>query len=344
MKSLNNGYYNASFSHIYVEKDILNHPRTAAILKRFPKADVVEIDHYKDVFCRSGQQYVLQHHAQSLILAAKHANLIYEGAPVCQRFGNHWFYYASCMMNCVYDCEYCYLKGMYPSGNLVIFVNLEDIFSAVEEILAQHEVYLCVSYDADLLALEDITGYAAAWIEFAAAHQNLKIEIRTKSANVRFFQKQKAASNVIIAFTLSPQIVIDTCEHLTPPLESRLACAAQAMKQGFSVRLAFDPMIYCKNWAQAYEEMIERVTQCLDFHSVLDVSVGSFRISQDYMKRMRRNSPASAVVQFPYENEHGVYHYPQKLMTEMEQYLCAQLKKRLPAEKIFLWETQEDSV
>ena len=36
-------------------------------------------------------------------------------------------------MNCVFDCEYCYLKGMYPSANLVVFVNLEDIFAEVEK-------------------------------------------------------------------------------------------------------------------------------------------------------------------------------------------------------------------
>ena len=28
-----------------------------------------------------------------------------EGAPVCQSFGNENFYYCSCMMNCIFDCE-----------------------------------------------------------------------------------------------------------------------------------------------------------------------------------------------------------------------------------------------
>ena len=58
------------------------------------------------------------------------------------------------MMNCVFDCEYCYLKGMYPSGNVVLFVNLDDIFDEVYKLLQKHPVYLCVSYDTDLLAVE----------------------------------------------------------------------------------------------------------------------------------------------------------------------------------------------
>ena len=119
MRNLENDYYNPFFSHIYVEKAVCGHPRTERILKRFPDARVIVIDHYKDVFCRRGQDFILQQRSQKLILAANRGKLLYKGAAVCQSFGNENFYYTSCMMNCVYDCEYCYLKGMYPSGNMV---------------------------------------------------------------------------------------------------------------------------------------------------------------------------------------------------------------------------------
>ena len=55
MKNLRQDYFNTPFSHIYVEKEIRNHKRTKEILERFPKAQVIAIDHYKDVFCRRGQ-------------------------------------------------------------------------------------------------------------------------------------------------------------------------------------------------------------------------------------------------------------------------------------------------
>ena len=86
MNYAQNGY-NSAFSHIYVEERILSHPRTQKILAHFPNAQVISIGHYKDVFCRRGQQYVQQHQAQNLILAAKHGELLYTGAPVCQSFG-----------------------------------------------------------------------------------------------------------------------------------------------------------------------------------------------------------------------------------------------------------------
>ena len=170
-----------------------------------------------------------------MVLAARQGTLLYEGAPVCQRFGNEHFYYVSCAMNCIFDCAYCYLKGMYPSANIVVFVNLEDIFAEVERVLENHPLYLCVSYDTDLCA-------------FAAKHAQLTIEIRTKCANKAFVQSIVPMPNVIYAYTISPQAVIDAFEHHTASLSDRLFCAAALMRAGCPVRLCFDPMISLPGW------------------------------------------------------------------------------------------------
>lgn len=347
MKNLRVDYYNRTFSHIYVEKGIWNHPRTQTVLGHFKEAKVVLIDHYKDMFCRSRQDYKKQHFSQNLILAAKHGNLIYEGAPVCQNFGNAYFYYTSCMMNCVYDCEYCYLKGMYPSGNMVVFVNLEDVFEETKGLLLSHPVYLCVSYDTDLLAMEGLMGYVKEWTAFvkeqnARGWNKLNIEIRTKSANREFIKQTEVQREIIYAFTLSPERIIEAYEHGTPSLSQRLTCAAEAVAAGFSVRLCFDPMIYCTGWEEEYEKMLHQVFDTIDMKKILDVSVGTFRVSQDYLKKMRKCEPDSAVVQFPYENEGGVYHYPAVLMGRMENFLVERLKEKLPEEKIFRWEKQAE--
>lgn len=341
MKNLRKDYYNLFFSHIYVEKAIGDHPRTKRILERFPNASIIFIDHYKDVFCRKGQDFISQQRAQNLILGAKQGNLIYKGAPVCQSFGNEYFYYTSCIMNCVYDCEYCYLKGMYPSGNMVVFVNLEDIFDEVRAHLKDHPMYLCISYDTDMLAMEQMTGYTTEWISFAqtltGSKNPLKLEIRTKSAGSLFWQKHSPIPGIIYAITLSPQAIIDAYEHRTPSLSQRLASARQAIQRGFSVRLCFDPMIYCRDWEQHYGEMLRQVFAGLAMEKIEDVSVGTFRVSQDYLKKMRKNQPDSAVVQFPYQNDGGVYHYSQELTERMEGFLTDRLKEKIPEEKIFLW-------
>lgn len=346
MNNSNKQYYNPPFSHIYIEKEIKDHPRTRKIVSKFPNAQIITIDHYKDVFNRHGQNSVIQHNAQSLILARKKDHYFYEGAPVCQDFGNTNFYYCSTMMNCVYDCSYCYLKGMYPSGHMVVFVNLEDYFTELDEYLKHQQMYVCISYDADLLAMESMTGYVALWSAYAAAHENLKIEIRTKCANPKMWELP-CLSNVIYAFTLSPQEMIDAFEQNTPSAAARIACATQGLQKGYPVRLCFDPMLYLPDWEKAYAGLLaqldaafsregeEAENSAFGWSRIKDASVGTFRISQDYMKKLRRVQPYAPAVQYPYVNVGGVYQYPPKLLQEMEIYMIKELEKRIDKENIY---------
>lgn len=344
MKTLENDYYDFAFSHIYVEKRVAQHPRVLQLLERFSKARIIWIDHYKDVFCRSHQSFSEQKCAQSLILAAKEGKLIYQGAKVCQSFQNEWFYYTSCVMNCIYDCEYCYLRGMYASAYMVLFVNLEDIFEELEGLLREHPVYLCVSYDTDLVAMESVFGYGREWIAFAQKHPALTIELRTKSGNAKMWKEANPQESVegkagndriIAAYTLSPQSVIDSCEHKTANLQGRLRAASVAWQNGFAVRFCFDPMIYVPGWKEAYQSFFEEVFREFPAERLKDVSLGGFRISKDYLKKMRRQAPNSAVVQFPFESRRGVYRYPEDLEKEMLEFARNTISKYVPQEKIF---------
>jgi spore photoproduct lyase len=338
LNSLKKSLYNAWFSHIYVEEGARDYPNTRRILAHFPDAQVVEICHYKDVFCRSHQNYSLQKQTPCLILAEKQLHPVYEGSSLCQDFGNQHFYYTSPVMNCIYDCEYCYLQGMYASANIVVFVSLEESFRQVEVLLREHPVYLCISYDTDLLAMENILGYGKAWSDFALLHPDLTIEIRTKSANEAALCNLTPAKNVILAWTLSPESVTDQFEHRTPTFTQRLACIRKAVEMGFEVRLCFDPMVYTKDWKSRYGEMIVKTFLALPEDKIRDVSIGVFRISQDYMKQMRKQRPYSLIIQYPFENERGVFHYKQALLEEMISFAYQEVKKVMTADKIFVWE------
>ncbi len=356
--------YEKAFSHIYVEEEALTFPLTKQILARFPKSSIILIRHYKDVFNRRRQDYALQHRVKPLILAVKKDGFFYPGAPVCQSFGNEHFYYTSCVMNCPFDCEYCYLKGMYPSGCMVIFVNLEDYFAEIEKILVRHPMYICVSYDSDLPAVEPMTGYVKAWSGFAgrrAANGEivngqtagrkapdrrtadgraadgkdlLKIEIRTKSAGL-CWDSLYPYPNVIYAFTLSPQPVIDSYEHGTPSLKARLACIREGLGEGFPIRLCFDPMIFCPDWKGIYGEMLQEVREAIDIQQVQDISVGSFRISAEYLAPMRRMQPDSSVVWFPYIKKGSYYQYDEEIANEMEGFLVTEISRHTDREKVF---------
>ena len=142
---------------------------------------------------------------------------------------------------------------------------------------------------------------------------------------------------VIYALTLSPQAVIEKFEHHTPSLAKRLSFASDLIRAGCAVRLCFDPMIYLPGWEAHYEEMLAQVFAAIDPGKIVDVSVGTFRVSQDYLKNMRKQEPESAVVWFPFQNEKCYYHYPKELMDAMEHFLVHRLEENIPKEKIFRW-------
>lgn len=333
------GHYAPFYTTTYVEEALLTD--TASLPDHVLKTGI-PISHYKDVFNRSHQNFAEQKKAPALIYAKKTGTLIYEGAPVCQSFGNEHFYYTSCMMNCIYHCDYCYLQGMYPSGHTVVFVNLDDYFAEVELLLKKHPVYLCVSYDTDLLALESSFHFVARWLDFAKLHHDLTLEIRTKSGNAGIFKELgercgEAKHRIIFAWTVSPDHVASRTEHGAPSPALRLRALKAAKLAGFSVRLCFDPMIYHSGWKSTYEELIKSTFNIISPADLYDVSIGVFRISTEYLKNMRKKRPDSAIVQFPYITENGVSHYG-PLSEEMIHYLRKLLLEYLPEEKIFIWD------
>lgn len=337
MNKLNSSSYNPSFSHIYIEKEAMTHPNTLKILKRFPQAALIEINHYKDIFCRGHQNFQLQKKTPCLILAVKKNHFLYEGAPVCQDFGNRHFYYTSLVMNCFYDCEYCYLQGMYPSANIVIFVNTEDFFLETEKLLKDFPVYLCISYDSDLLSLENILGYVKKWLSFAESHPDLTIELRTKNAGYKLLQNLKPVNNFILAFTLTPDIIQKKYEHHTPSLPERINCIEKVLEMGWRVRLCFDPLIFFKDWQVHYTDMIKKVFLRISPDKINDVSLGVFRVSHDYLKQMRKQRPDSAIIQYPYENDRGVCHYGKNLSREIISFVFNQVKQYIPESNIYIW-------
>ena len=324
----------ALFENIYVEKNAASDAETERILERVGCHEPQYIEHYKDVFNLRRENSST---GRSLILARNPGKHLYEGAPVCQSFGNEHFYYSPGVMNCIYDCEYCFLKGMYPGRDICIFTDIRETFKELEELEKQFPVYVCASYNTDLNALESITGYVEEWCREAYGHENISVEIRTKCSRTDIYDKLPVSDRAIFAFTLSPEEVITRFEKGTPGLDERISAVNAAMEAGFPVRLCFDPMIYFRNRKNAYAEMIRKVSSSIDLAKVRDISVGSFRISDQYLKNMRKKFPESEVIQYPYICEGGYYQYSEKVRTSMEDQVKQLISEKCPGIRIYDW-------
>ena len=107
---------------IYIENAVKNLARVKKIVKRFKNPSIIYIDKYTEVFNRKNQNFTMQKTNPAIILAKKYGNFLLE-TPKNYSIGRKNNYYFSYMYNCIFDCRYCFLQGLYKSSNLVIFVN-----------------------------------------------------------------------------------------------------------------------------------------------------------------------------------------------------------------------------
>ncbi|MFH1852298.1 MAG: spore photoproduct lyase family protein [Candidatus Neomarinimicrobiota bacterium] len=330
------------FTHIYVERQAREYPFTQRILKKFPAAVQIEINNYRDIFQRANQQFLIQKQNPNLILAVKRDGLIYRGSPECQDFNNPNFYYSTPVLNCIYDCEYCYLQGKYQSANLVVFVNQADLMTAVGAEIDRrpdrgHPLLLALSYDTDLLALDNRLALITDWIEFARSTDDLLLEIRTKSAVRSLFSRLKPTGNILFSWTLSPASIITSYEHLTPALGKRLAAVRAALNQGWQVRLCIDPLIYSADWSEVYGKFVEHLFSVLPPAAIYDVHYGPFRMNDTFFKRLQKLRPGSKIFNQPLAPAEKVITLPLELQLSMTEIMGEYLAKYLPAQKIHPW-------
>jgi spore photoproduct lyase len=323
------------FSHIYIEKAALQYPRAKSLCSKFAKAQIIEIDNYKEVFNRSYQDWRSQKLSQKIIIALKKEPFLYKGSDVVQNPGYSNFFYNSLVKNCLYDCHYCYLQGMYPTAHMLVFVNLEDYFVTTKNTLEKlEEMYLSISYDTDLLAMENILGYCTEWINFAHQNPNIIIELRTKSANFSAIKSLKPPANFILAWTLSPKIIQEKYETKTPSCKARIKACKNAIEAGWQVRLCFDPIIYCSEWQEIYKEFIEQVFSEIPSELIRDITVGPFRMNNTYFKKVANLRTDSDLIHFPYTKQNDLISYSPSQAKEIHTSIVEKLITYLPKERI----------
>ncbi|WP_411821575.1 radical SAM protein [Leptospira sp. 'Mane'] len=306
------------FSHIYIEEEVEDHFRTVQILEKFKSAERIKIKHYKDVFNKRGQNFRIQKLSPKLILAKKKDQYLYPGSDFSPNFDHPQFYYNTLALNCLYDCDYCYLQGMFPSGNIVLFVNWEDFFQSTDEFLEKHgNLYLALSYDTDLLATEAFFPATKAWIEFAESRQNLILEIRTKSGNYQTLAGMRPIPNVILAWTISPEIISKQVEKKTAPLDARIQSLKKASEDGWNVRICLDPILREPDWKDTYSDLVLKLRENLNPDKIMDISVGSFRMNADFLKNMQSLRQDTALLYYPFQKKDGVVSYSESENEQM---------------------------
>lgn len=334
--------YQPDLSHIYIEEGAEQYPLAQSVLDKYASAVRIPVKNYKSFFNRQGQDFVVQKKSMKLILAVKKPPFLYPATDVLQRAGFEHFFYTTPLLNCLYNCQYCFLQGMYPSANLVAFVNDEDIFAATHNAVQQRKnkrqpLVLSISYNTDLLAFENIIPYCSRWLDFCKTQPDLLLEIRSKSAFIKPIQNIEPQSNVLLSWTLSPQQVVDMYEWDTPPLAKRIAAVQKLINRGWKVRLCFDPLMIVDKWQDIYTDFFQHVFTRIPAQQIYDIVVGVFRMNKDFFQSARKREPQVDIYYKKYELNDGVLSIPLSLHTEVRKFAVNELSKYIARRKIELW-------
>ena len=322
---------------LYVERGIRQHSRSQAILQRFPAARVIEIGHYGELFNRHRQNFRLQKRRPALILARKQGRLVLP-APTEYAIGGEHNHYFSHMLNCLYDCRYCFLQGMYRSAHYVLFVNFEDFARAIEQTLAaepDENHYFFSGYDCDSLALEPVTGFVDYFLPLFRQHPNAWLELRSKSTQIRRLLESEPLERVVVAFSLSPENIVQALEHKTPSLDKRLAAIVKLQRQGWPIGLRFDPLIYHHDYQRHYQHLFQQVFNQVDPTRLHSVSLGNLRLPEDYFKQILRLYPDEALFAGPLCAHNGQVSYRRELEQEMLDFCMDALRQWVREEQLF---------
>lgn len=321
---------------IYIENDVAEHPRTLRICKRYPRARLIPVNRYSEVFNSRAQNFREQKSNPSLILAKKPGKLIHP-TPPGYHVGGEYNYYFSHMLNCVYDCRYCFLQGMYQSANYIVFINNEDFFEEITQTtkLNQSASWFFSGYDCDSLALDPVTHFVDDCLDHFEKTPDAYLELRTKSTQIRPLINRTPLDNVVVAYSLSPAPIVTAEEHGTPSLEKRLDALKTLQDQGWKIGLRFDPLLYASNFSELYEQFFEQVFDTLNMTNVHSVSLGVFRLPKGFHKKLVRLYPNAKLLAAPMALREGMMTYPETEELSMREFCTNKLLTAIEENQFF---------
>ena len=325
------------FRQIFVEKEVEKSPYTQNILSRL-RAPVTTIDRYDQIWGQKKKPYLHKRDSLDLFIAKKRGNLVKE-APQAYggQAGKHFYFIHA--YNCIYECEYCYLQTHFQTPDLVLFVNHEEIINEMQEIVDAHQgdIWFHAGEFSDSLALSHLTHELPAYFDFFKKNPRAKLEIRTKSVNIKPLMALDPRKNIFISFSVGSEYATQAYDHKTPSLTTRLRAIQKLRQKGFQIGLHFDPLVYTENFKEESKLTIKKVKETIALDEVSYLSVGVIRSTDNLFNQMKKNYPESSINHGQFvKTESNMFRYPRPMrMWMMNTFKEALIQNGCPKEVIY---------
>ena len=319
---------------LYIERAILDHPRAQNII-RHTKLKPIICEHYGEIINSRRQDFRLQKQAQSLVLATRQGKRIHPAQPGYSIVANSSHYYFSHLLNCPYDCSYCFLQGRYHSAHLVLFINYEDFSNDIRTLCTNNPCFFS-GYDSDSLALEPLSGFAEYMVTVFRKLE-ATLELRTRSLQLRNLYRQEPCANVVLAFSISPDQVRQAMEPMIPNSETRLRAMKKLGTMGWPLGLRFEPVIDYGDTMANYRQLIAATFKELEPGWIHSATISPLHMPNTYFQRAARRNPEVALYAQPLQLNNGIRSYTQQRQQQMLTAIKHELEQYMPAQLVYCY-------
>jgi spore photoproduct lyase len=285
------------FDKVFIERDVKNSPHTQNILKnvKFNQQQIIEsID---EIWGRVKKPYLQKRETLNLFIANKKGTLVKE-APFAYGHGDEKHFYYIHAYNCIYECQYCYLQGYFNTPDLVLFVNHEEIIQEMKKLIELPEnkgAWFHAGEYSDSLNLSHITKELGLYFDFFRENPDFKLELRTKSVNLKELIKLNPAPNIFVSFTLSSTQGGKAFDYKCPSVPARIKAIKKLVDHGYNIGIHLDPIIFHEDFLEEYSLLLQDLAQVLPNKSVGYMSIGVVRFTKDVYREVENNYPDSKI-------------------------------------------------
>ena len=226
-----------TFDTLYIHPELKDHARAKELMRTIPHRRLKELDQIEKLAARQKDHPVKAvRRGKFNVAISPYPGRMVEPCPATRGMRCCRYRVINLVSGCPIDCSYCILQGYLNRPTIFIYPELEKIFAEVDaELEADWEYPLRYGTGelSDSLALDHMTGFSRDLVKFFGSRQKNWFEFKTKSANVDTLCELKPApGNILVSWSVNPQVVIDTEELGAAPLEARFEAAARVQDAG----------------------------------------------------------------------------------------------------------------
>ncbi len=218
--------------------------------------------------------------------------------------------------NCGLGCSYCSIQSFYKTEDILLEEDLERKLSEIE-IDPTKTYHIGTGQASDSLMWGNLGKSHSILMQFARKNPNVILELKTKTNNITFFEKNDIPRNVIVTWSLNPNSIIQAEESLSASLEKRLAAAKTLSQKNILVGFHFHPMVYFENWEEDYTAIITKIMEEFAPSDVALVSFGTLTFTKKVINEIRKKNIMSKILQMPFEESAGKLSYPKEIKNKM---------------------------